>query len=268
MKLNIDSVDQFDIPKLVNFAPASWNFNMGDFVAQNMHCENVVVRIIRIEDEVVGVGNLLINQDTAWIGNMIINPVHKRLGFGRAIFKDLIHIGKQKGCSSFLLIATEEGFPLYQKEGFAPEMKYNFYSEPRSIPEEDVGVHEIQRSTWPQAWELDKFVTGEDRKGFLEKYSKGALLVKKGKEIQGVYFPNYGNGSIVALNNEAGLNLLKYRFQENPIKTVLPSSNVAAHDYLCSLGCKITGQAYRMCKPKPILWKPECIFSRGTGYGG
>lgn len=269
MEITLNKITKEDFPYLIQFPPESWGFDLAAFAEENLSNESVRFITAKYRGKLIGVGNIIINGRVGWIGNMIVAKTYQRQGIGRNIFRKLIQIGKLNKVEKFALIATDEGYPLYLKEGFIPVGYYNFYSKPKSLSDAKAQVVELLPRERPAVWELDQHITGEDRESFLSRYAPRVWGIKTGSELMGVYYPEYGTGSILALDEAAGIDLLRFRLHHTThLKTVVPEDNEPVNRFMKKVGSQITMRVMRMEKPATPKWKPEMIFSRGTGYAG
>jgi predicted GNAT family N-acyltransferase len=72
----------------------------------------------------IATGRLIINeagQASAKIGRMAVLENHRSQGYGRAILKKLIDLGKEKGVQVFTLHAQVSAISFYASEGFVSE---------------------------------------------------------------------------------------------------------------------------------------------------
>jgi len=72
----------------------------------------------------IATGRLIINEAdpiNAKIGRMAVLENHRLQGYGRAILKKLIALGKEKGVQVFTLHAQASAISLYASEGFVSE---------------------------------------------------------------------------------------------------------------------------------------------------
>jgi len=268
MDITLAKLKKEDIPSLVQFPPKSWGFNLAAFAEENLHNKSVHFITAKYRKELTGIGNIIINGSVGWIGNMIVVKQHQRQGIGTRIFRKLKEKGEQNKVKKFVLIATDEGFPLYIKEGFIPVGYYNFYSKPGSLPDMLTRAVKIPPEEMNEVWKLDQLITGEDRRIFLSRYASEVWGLKNGSGLEGVYYPGYGTGSVIALNEAAGLELLLFRLQNNDLTTVIPEDNMIANRFMKTQGSEVIMQVIRMERPVSPKWNPNMIFSRGTGYAG
>ena len=76
--------------------------------------------VAKSNHQVIGTGRLIINQLTAKIGRMAIDPEFRGKGIGMEVLKALINKGKEKGAQEFILHAQTHAIAFYAREGFEP----------------------------------------------------------------------------------------------------------------------------------------------------
>lgn len=80
--------------------------------------------------------------------------------------------------------------------------------------------------------------------------------------------PNFGEGAINELTNEAGIELLKYKhFTENRI-SVIPENNINAINFFKKEGFENYSFEQRMYLGNKVEWNPKGIFSRAKAFIG
>jgi GNAT superfamily N-acetyltransferase len=223
-----------------------------------------------VDDTIAGIGTLMLFEDTAWIGHMIVDKEFRNRGIGYRILTELLNILDNTSIETCLLIASELGRPLYLKAGFRDVTEYCFMR--REKPWEEKSVHEkISRYMNDQIsviLELDQKVTGENREKLIMEHLKDASVYIDNSTIQGFYLPKLKEGPIIAENEKAGLALMELKYS-GPDKAVLPSDNKAGIRFLDEHGfVKSDKKGTRMIRGKDIDWKPENIYSRIGGNFG
>lgn len=96
--------------------PEEEEWDDDDFVA--------IHALIFSNNQPIGTGRLIINDAdpaNAKIGRMAVLENHRSKGYGRAILKKLIDLGKEKGVQVFTLHAQVSAISLYASEGFISE---------------------------------------------------------------------------------------------------------------------------------------------------
>jgi len=87
-------------------------------------------------------------------------------------------------------------------------------------------------------------------------------------ELEGFYLPRFGNGLIIGKTDTAGIELLKLKLTIKSSPICIPKSNFRAKSFLEELGYSEYLSIPRMYLIKRVDWKPEGVFSRGSGYLG
>jgi GNAT superfamily N-acetyltransferase len=55
---------------------------------------------------------------SGWIGNLLIDPLHRGQGYGKKLFEEALTFLKQRQLKRIWLTASDQGAPLYQRYGF------------------------------------------------------------------------------------------------------------------------------------------------------
>ena len=111
--------DAADLPRIVELREAvGWGFH--DWALRVVllppHARCLVV--VDEHDLVVGVGSGISYGALGFVGNMIVDEDHRRLGIGSAILEAVIDFLAGRGASRQELYATPAGRPLYARHGF------------------------------------------------------------------------------------------------------------------------------------------------------
>jgi hypothetical protein len=221
-------------------------------------------------EQITGIGNIIINGQAGWLGNIIVPEPFRRQGVGQAITEYLIEKLNDLGCENQLLVATRMGGNLYEKLGFQITSFYHFYRPKFLILPEMKTIRHALPDDFPQIRALDRMATGENRDKFLNQFLKNAWIDESPmtQKIEGYFLPDLGNGFIVGINPEAGLRLLQFKHAQFGRIEVLPDQNLIARQFLMDNGFEEYMKAPRMARGAEVNWKPEWIFARGAGYCG
>ena len=135
--------------------------------------------------DIIGLGGIFFFGDICSIGYMAVLPEVRRSGLGTNIFSNLVKIGKSKGCTTFMLYASELGEPIYHKFGFRREYVtrvYGLSNNPLVLRKPDVKInHTDIFPNWAAV--IDKNTIGFDRSEFLQlKINHGSILLAVDKE--------------------------------------------------------------------------------------
>ncbi|MHA1471896.1 MAG: GNAT family N-acetyltransferase [Promethearchaeota archaeon] len=135
--------------------------------------------------KIVGLGGIFFFGDICYIGYMAVLPEMRRKGIGTTLFRNLIKIGKLKGCKTFMLYASELGAPIYHKYGF----RNKYHTKEYDLPSKPSLLHKINKrinrtGTFPNwASSIDKNTIGFDRSEFIQlKINHGLILITVSKE--------------------------------------------------------------------------------------
>jgi len=136
--------------------------------------------------KIIGLGGIFFFGDICFIGYMAVLPELRHIGLGTTIFRNLVKIGKLKGCKTFMLYATELGEPIYHKFGFRSKYDtrvYNLPIKPSILQKTNKKVN-LSNNFPNWATLIDKNTVGFDRSEFLQlKINHGSILItvhKKG----------------------------------------------------------------------------------------
>jgi hypothetical protein len=218
---------------------------------------------------VTGSGVLIHHGDTAWLAHIIVHQEHRKKGIGSFIVETLLQQAEKLSVQTKLLIATALGEPVYLKAGFRSVSTYRFFKKEAPLTNSSVceDIIDLEDKFISQVYELDKLVSGEDRRATIGNYlSQAKVFVKKG-EVKGFYLPLLGEGLIIAKDKTAGLELMALK-HSTINKAVLPEENVTGIKFLKDNGFVEFSQGRRMIYGADIPWKPECFFSRIGGNLG
>jgi len=260
-----------DISLLHGFPPQDWNLDLPRLLNFHFGQPYFHAVVAKIEKHIVGCGIALIHGNVCWLGTIIVLPEFRCQGIGYDITRHLKEYCAHIGCRTQLLIATELGEPVYRKLGFVEDGSYELYSI-ANAPSNNLyySLREITADDYRSITEIDSYVTGENRFAFLKRYFIDGWVSysdSNGK-IDGFYLPNLGDGLVVSINHESGLNLLRFRLSKGKCSVVVPSGNVIVKEFLLSAGFHVAKTLPRMLYGRRLLWRQDKIFSRGSGYCG
>ncbi len=261
--------DEIDIVK--DFPPDDWHFDLKSFMKLHFN-ESYFYPFTVVENiKIAGIGNGILNGDTVWLGNIIVHEDFRRRGIGYLLTEYMIKFFTKKGCTSQILIATEMGEGLYRKLGFETLSHYIFFRNGKIFNNRNhSSIKSIQREDLSVIYEIDRKISGEDRKTLISNYFENGWIHfdKYSQEINGFYLPDFGNGMIISETDEAGRDLLRFKHSEKNRSTVIPSENICAGEFLRKNGFEEFLRAPRMVLGREISWKPEKVFCRGAGWCG
>jgi ribosomal protein S18 acetylase RimI-like enzyme len=130
--------------------------------------------------------------DGAWIGMVLVDPELRRKGIGRGLIAHCLAHLKGLGVRTIKLDATDQGRPVYLKQGFVDEygaLRYVGELKPTRAtgPVTEIGC--LAECHWPAVAALDRQAFGADRSGLLamlvEQQPDLALVVSQGEKVAG-----------------------------------------------------------------------------------
>jgi GNAT superfamily N-acetyltransferase len=284
-----------DLPAVALLQPAGW----GDILpAHHMYLAADTCFPIKVvdDDQICGIGTVIINNDAAWLAHIIVNPEQRNKGVGTFITRSLMDTALDKSCSTLSLIATDLGAPVYEKLGFINDGEYLFFKDlisrdPRVVnASEDAGVITGTRDAGvvsetrdegmipgnilryeerfkKDLLKLDHELSAEDRASFLEQHLLTGYVYLNGDSIEGFYLPAAGEGLVLARSPQAGVELMKLRLS-NVNHAVFPVNNTIARNFYEQHGNSHLRRAKRMVFGRKRNWHPDCLYNRIGGNFG
>ena len=263
----IESFTSYDLDAVAGLQPDGWPdiFPSIEYYCKSDFCFPLKATLA---GKVVGIGTAIIHGASAWLAHIIVSPDHRNAGIGSAITKALIDLSRRNSCRSLLLIATTLGEPVYKKFGFEVETKYLFFDHGMSMSQEvSPEISAFQKTHEETLFELDRLVSGEDRKKLLCEHVNNAFVFIENNLLKGFYMPTLGEGLIIAESPAAGLALMKLRTASTK-KFCIPILNEIALDFLSQHGFTEYRRASRMILGEKVVWDGSKIYSRIGGNLG
>jgi GNAT superfamily N-acetyltransferase len=206
-----------------------------------------------------GVGPVVVVDDLAvaagvafgpagWIGGVGVAAEARRQGLGTAVTQALIAELRRAGCQTMLLLASELGYPVYERIGFEREGDYvvgHRAGEPPAAPA--LGPGDLQRAA-----ALDRWATGSDRSVLLAHARTGIVE----HDAYGLVTP-WRDRPAVARDPAGGVRLLEAL---RPPRVTVPAANDPAVRWLHRNGYTFDMPTPRMRLGPPLPWRPETIF--------
>ncbi len=222
-----------------------------------------------IENRIVGIGTAILFNNSAWLAHIIVDPEFRKKGIGSSIVNHLLGYLKNIGFETISLIATDLGYPVYEKAGFREQTEYVFFEKKEPLKDYYRSKNVVQYTSInaEDIFSLDKTVTGEDRRILLNDKLENSYVYKKNGNLMGFYLPELGDGLIIADNEEAGIELMRLRYSIIN-KGVLPIDNIEGIRFLKENGFLEIKRAKRMILGKGFSWQPGKVFNRVGGNLG
>lgn len=246
------------------------------FYVQNPHCHAYAALV---DGVLAGTSAAIVRGTVGWIGHVTVLPEYRNHGFGTALTRVALEQLEAAGCSTQLLIATEQGRPIYERMGFRALTRYVLMSGPSlgAAPGHQ-RLRPMSPADLPQVLELDRAMTGEDRSGQIEPLSTWGYVMVDSRtgRLTGYYVrPPWGLGPVVALDPEDGRTLVNLarsidsRHGSVVTVTAVPEENEAALEHLSGAGFTVVGYPLRMVRGgDPPAWTPRAVWGRFSGAMG
>lgn len=264
--MNISVLEDNDLAGIPSLQPPGWPDILPPF---KMYLSQPFCYPLKIMDQsrLTGVGAAIIFHSTAWLGHIIVDEKCRGLGWGKLMTEHLVELCLKKSVTTISLIATDLGFPIYQKLQFVPETEYAYW---QGTPREQHafnGIYPASAADLPYLADLDQRMNAENRKPLLDLHANNIMIYKTDGLIRGAYWPELGEGLIVAEDEEAGIALTSWRGQHQQ-NASFPINNLAAMNYYEQAGYRFIRQAWRMYWGNPLDWSPTKLYHRIAGNLG
>jgi GNAT superfamily N-acetyltransferase len=259
-----------DLPALAALQPEQWSPLQPHF---ELYLANDFAWPVKCahEGRLAGVSDTNRFGPSAWLAHVVVHPEMRGRGIASSLVAHLMERLDSLGVATVSLIATDLGYPVYRRQGFADETEYGFF-EPGpagagSCPIPDRSVRPARTDEHPAILELDRQTCGEDRSALLGPNLAGAWICERGGRCLGFWLPAMGEGLVAARDADAGRELLKLRMREGR-KITLPLANGPAVAQLLAAGWRETRRSWRMRRGPALDWRPDWLYSRIGGNFG
>ncbi|MBP0725311.1 GNAT family N-acetyltransferase [Bacillus sp. RG28] len=248
--MNLTKLEIDDIPGLIELtASMGWDYDTDEL---KTIMSSGIIYGHKNEDGKIISSAAIVEYDSklAWIGIVSVNEEYRGLGLGRIVTQKCIESVSNNVTS--MLIATEEGKPMYEKMGFVTrDCIHKFlcdqYVFKGTVNVSNYSIMPMEKKDLTQVLKIDKDAFGVDRKNLLINriaQSKDSLVVKNiDGEIIGYGLTVLGPvnlilGPIVANNPETATLILNHLIKsyEGKYRIDVPSGNEKFMSYLKERG--------------------------------
>ncbi|WP_439583343.1 GNAT family N-acetyltransferase [Dyadobacter bucti] len=257
-----------DLEQLRDLQPADW----GDLVPRFRYfIDSPFCKPIKITEraQVIAIGTSMFHKDTAWLACIVVHPDHRKKGLGNTITKELIDGIDRKHYPTIYLDATDFGYPVYKKLGFEVETEYAHYIRNQKTEGQVLSENllEYEQKFRQEVLELDRKVSGEDRRGILNDFIDSAMLYVNNSKVEGFYIPGWGDGPVLAVTDVAGTELMKLRIQTYD-NAVFPVENAISADFVTDNNFVFRKTSRRMYLGPKRVWQPRNLYNWISGQLG
>ncbi|MEL6639135.1 MAG: GNAT family N-acetyltransferase [Bacteroidota bacterium] len=259
------------LPQIAALQPPGWTNPVSDLYRRHWPYDYFRPLQITRDQNLVGIGQLIVLPTTAWLGNIIVAPKYRRRGLGRKLTRALLDVAEQTGVATTYLLATPDGEALYADLGFRSVDHYVFYVHPKPPQHYTPApqVRDYQPAQVKALRDMDRRATGEDRWPVLRHFLAGARAYWEADQVRGFYLPQMGDGLVLAETEVAGTELLQERaWRTGKPHVIVPAANRTAARFLAGEGYAITRRASLMHRGPLKRWEPQEIYGRIGGYLG
>ncbi|CAM4026576.1 acetyltransferase [Bacillus luti] len=203
-----------------------WDYNREEI--ETIFNAGIVYGVWNEREELIASAAIILYEETlVSIGMVIVHPDYKGRGIGKAIMNSCMNSVSAR--TPIMLIATDEGKPLYEKLGFRAVSyvsKYicNSYNATDHCVGNDDYMMNYEEGDLEEIIKIDEYAFGTNRKAFLKKriIQSEQCIVVKGKEQKvlgyglSVQTPeNRIIGPVVAKNDEMAIDIVHYLAKGN-----------------------------------------------------
>jgi len=240
-----------------------------EFAATQPECRPIVAEL---NGGIVGTGVGTVNGAVGWVGTIWVDPAHRGAGLGRALTQTVIDDLEATGCRTLLLVATEQGLPLYEQMGFDVQTRYRIFEAPGLDPattDPDPAVRVFAATDLDAILELDRAATGEDRGHVIRRFASPAstrVLALDGAARGFVIRAPWGGGATIAADAADALRILRARRRasgpDGRVRVGVVEENAAGLARLEAAGLVRVWSAPRLARGGPLDWHPDWIWGQ------
>jgi len=292
-------LEEKELPTLKCFTPQNWSGNVFETFKFHFGKPYFHPFVAEVDKYLAGCVFGINNENSGWISSLVVLPQYQGQGIATRLVQHEIEFLQSIGCLKLsAFAASQASIAVFSKFGFATLCTYTLLKRERSLSDRlltrllrNYGisfykltppylrdqttwkptphVRRIESNDFPTLLDIDQKVTGEGREKFIKQFFSNGWVFQKGpgESVTGFYLQGEGFNPIVALDQEAGLELLCFKIGQGAQNVCVPSSNQAAINFLLENGFSVSETQPRMSFGSDIDWRPEGIFNRGGGTG-
>jgi GNAT superfamily N-acetyltransferase len=225
---------------------------------------------------ILGTGVATANGRVGWVGAIFVALDQRRNGLGTKLSAAVVDELDRRGCSTQVLIATDEGRPIYERLGFSVQTRYVRMVASDGVPPPDDGtVRRYESRDLDAIIKLDRLATGEDRSSILGAFAEQdtSRVVERGDGSVGGFLVRapFGGRALIASQPELALALLDWRRRttsDRQIQIAVLRENAEGRAQLGEAGWTERPGGPRMVRGAPLDWRPEWIYGQFGGALG
>jgi len=240
-----------------------------EFATTQPACRPVVAEI---DGALVGTGVGTASGRVGWVGTIWVDAAQRGAGLGRALTQAVIDGLEAAGCRTLLLVATDQGLPLYERIGFELQTRYRILEAPGLDPAAspaDRGIRAFAATDLDAICALDLAATGEDRSHAIRRFASPdtVKVLDLDGEVSGfVIRAPWGGGATVAPGASHSMRILEARRRASGpggrVRVGLVEENTAGLAALEAAGLVPIWSAPRLVRGEPLDWRPDWIWGQ------
>ena len=233
-------------------------------------------------NNVIGVGSGISYGALGVVGNMIVDPSHRRRGIGAAILEGVVDFLDERGCTRLELSATDAGRPLYEKYGFTLAGPGVSAVVPRQARADDDAATELTDAGPTSLAELAAYDAprfGGDRRpliaSMLADTARPLVVARREGAVAGWAWvrPDADRvGPLVADTPDVAAALVGDALRRLPtartVRLNFPAANRAGADRLRRLGAELEPWSGRMARGAQVPRREDTIYGNAVGALG
>lgn len=229
------------------------------------------------DGRILGTGVATAYGPVGWVGTIFVDPEHRGQGLGRALTQAVVERLEARGCRTLLLIASDYGRPLYEREGFSVQTVHRRFAAPGSPPRpDDEQVRPFRPEMLSGILSLDADANGVDREPVIRALAtvdSTRVAVGPDGSVRGFLLRGpWGGGALVAPDPDDAVRLLDWRRRragpDGKVATGLPALNLAGRERLVAEGWSEEPGGTRMIRGEALAWRPEAVWGQLNGALG
>jgi len=228
--------------------------------------------VAEIDGEIVGTGVGTVNGPVGWIGTIFVAPDRRGHGLGLALTRTVVDVLEAAGCRTLVLVATEQGRPMYERLGFEVQTTYRTLEAP-GLPDAappDGRIRPYRPDDLAAMADLDRAATGEDRRHLLEAFAtaeSARSVVRSDGALGGfVVRAPWGGGATVAPDPDDAIAILEARRRaagaDRRVRAGVLAENEVGYRRLTDLGWIDAWSAPRLVRGAPLEWDPSALWGQ------
>ena len=281
-ELRLRSADHADLPHISELRESvGWGVHQWALHAvlepPDARCFVVVDRA----DRLIGVGSGIAYGALGFVGNMIVDGDHRRRGIGSVILEAVIDFLVGRGATRLELSATDDGRPLYARQGFEPIGPSTIVRVPRRFARlaADVEVSDAGPAAVAELAAYDAPRFGGDRRAILGRMlsdpDRPAIVARRDGQLVGYGWVRPDGeriGPLLADSPEIVTSLVGEAFDRLPsaerLSLNLPPDNRAGAERLAALGAELESWEGRMTRGPQVPRRDDTIYGNVVGALG